>query len=157
MKEIREKYKELQLTGNIPQNPNFLYEYELPDDMGEDLAIMKFGDRGEYEKSNDYELCLNLHNQPTLICNYTPVVLYYKPKRTYTIDPVNINSPCFPLQVGIVQAILKVIYELEENNFKPKCIYMNEKIYTVAEKPLHICGYPVHLCLNQSDDFTIGV
>ena len=66
-------YRELGLTGNIPQNPKFLYEYDYPNDCVFAREIIPY-------VSNDlveFEIASNLSGQKVINTNQTPAILRY--------------------------------------------------------------------------------
>ena len=66
-------YRELSLTGNIPQNPKFLYEYDYPNDCVFAREIIPY-------VSNDlveFEIASNLSGQKVINTNQTPAILRY--------------------------------------------------------------------------------
>ena len=80
----KKKYVELILTGEIPPIPQYLYEYNLPEDFDEPIFII--GYRNEDEKIVDFDIYLDKNNKLVFACNQTPAVLCYKP---YLIGDVN--------------------------------------------------------------------
>ena len=75
--EYKIKYQELSLTGNIPQHPSFLYEYNLPDDF-EEIKEQVYGD--ETRNGEPYRLYLDNNNKLVLASNLIPLVIGYKPE-----------------------------------------------------------------------------
>lgn len=152
MKEkYNKKYKELNLTGNIPQNPHFLYEYELPIDFGKIISLLDFS---KEVKEITYDIYLNNQNTLVLSCNITPVVLAYKPKM-YCEEII--LTPNEILNKDLVTAILMEVGGLLQNNIIPKCIFLSVEAYTSMHKPDRIADYPVHIDGSQKEDFIIGV
>lgn len=66
-------YRELSLTGNIPQNPKFLYEYDYPNDCLFAREIIPYYDK----KIVEFEVAANINGQKVINTNITPVVLRY--------------------------------------------------------------------------------
>ncbi len=66
-------YKELTLTGNIPQNPKFLYEYDYPNDCVFSREIIPYADDNIVE----FEVAANSTGQKVINTNITPCVLRY--------------------------------------------------------------------------------
>lgn len=66
-------YRELSLTGYIPQNPNFLYEYDYPNDCLFAREIIPFADGGIVE----FEIASNKQGNKVINTNITPAVLRY--------------------------------------------------------------------------------
>ena len=76
--EYKKKYVELILTGEIPVNPYFMYEYKVPVDLDVPMHILGF--TKEDEIIVDFDLYLNKKNELVFACNQTPAILCYKPK-----------------------------------------------------------------------------
>ncbi len=66
-------YRELSLTGNIPQNPKFLYEYDYPNDCVFAREIISYIN----EEIVEFEVAANVSGQKVINTNITPVVLRY--------------------------------------------------------------------------------
>lgn len=66
-------YRELALTGNIPQNPKFLYEYDYPNDCVFAREIIPYSDAEIVE----FEIAANASGQKVINSNLTPAVLRY--------------------------------------------------------------------------------
>lgn len=66
-------YRELSLTGNIPQNPKFLYEYDYPNDCGFAREIVPYVDKEIVE----FEIASNVQGQKVINTNQTPAILRY--------------------------------------------------------------------------------
>ena len=71
-------YRELSLTGNIPQNPKFLYEFDYPNDCLFAREIVPFANNEIVE----FEVSANASGQKVINTNLTPAVLRY----TKTVD-----------------------------------------------------------------------
>ena len=67
-------YRELALTGNIPQNPKFLYEYDYPNDCLFAREIIPYADCDDIV---EFEVAANNSGQKVINTNQTPVVLRY--------------------------------------------------------------------------------
>lgn len=67
-------YRELALTGNIPQNPKFLYEYDYPNDCLFARELISYTDN---EDIIEFEIASNSSGQKVINTNQTPVVLRY--------------------------------------------------------------------------------
>ena len=67
-------YRELALTGNIPPNPHFLYEYDYPNDCLFAREIVTYNDD---EDIVEFEVSANSNGQKVINTNRTPVVLRY--------------------------------------------------------------------------------
>lgn len=73
----KKKYVELVLTGEIPPIPQYLYEYNLPEDFDEPIFIVGYS-KGE-ERIVDFDIYLDKKNKLVLACNQTPAIFCYKP------------------------------------------------------------------------------
>lgn len=71
-------YRELSLTGNIPQNPKFLYEYDYPNDCVFAREIIPYVNSEIVE----FEIAANEDGQKVINTNQTPAILRY----TKTVD-----------------------------------------------------------------------
>ena len=66
-------YRELSLTGNIPQNPKFLYEYDYPNDCVFAREIIPYVSSDLVE----FEIASNFTGQKVINTNQTPAILRY--------------------------------------------------------------------------------
>ena len=66
-------YRELSLTGNIPQNPKFLYEYDYPNDCVFAREIIPYVSSDLVE----FEIASNVTGQKVINTNQTPAILRY--------------------------------------------------------------------------------
>ena len=66
-------YRELSLTGNIPQNPKFLYEYDYPNDCLFAREIIPYVSSDLVE----FEVASNSTGQKVINTNQTPAILRY--------------------------------------------------------------------------------
>lgn len=66
-------YRELTLTGNIPMNPKFLYEYDYPNDCIFAHELISYMD----EDISEFEVAANSSGQKVINANITPAVLRY--------------------------------------------------------------------------------
>ena len=66
-------YRELTLTGNIPQNPKFLYEYDYPNDCLFAREIIPYVNNDIVE----FEIASNSIGNKVINSNITPAVLRY--------------------------------------------------------------------------------
>ncbi len=66
-------YRELSLTGEIPQNPKFLYEYDYPNDCLFAREIIPYADSDIVE----FEIASNRQGNKVINTNLTPAVLRY--------------------------------------------------------------------------------
>lgn len=91
-------YRNLALTGNIPVNPKFLYEYDYPNDC---VAVREIVLCDDYV-AQDYEVASNTSGQKIINANITPAVVRY----TRTIDNVALCPPDFILTLSWYLAYL---------------------------------------------------
>ena len=63
----------MSLTGDIPQNPRFLYEYDYPNDCLFAREILPFSDNNIVE----FEIAANNKGQKVINTNLTPAILRY--------------------------------------------------------------------------------
>ncbi len=66
-------YRELSLTGNIPQNPKFLYEFDYPNDCLFAREIVPYIN----DEIVEFEVAANSIGQKVINANTTPAVLRY--------------------------------------------------------------------------------
>ena len=66
-------YRELSLTGNIPKNPKFLYEYDYPNDCLFTREIISYSS----DEIIEFEVSANSTGQKVINTNVTPAVLRY--------------------------------------------------------------------------------
>ncbi len=66
-------YRELSFTGNIPNNPHFLYEYDYPNDCVFVREIVPYAD----EKIVEFEVAANNLGQKVINTNITPAIIRY--------------------------------------------------------------------------------
>ena len=66
-------YRELSLTGNIPSNPKFLYEYDYPNDCLFAREIISYCDKELIE----FEIAANASGQKIINTNVIPAILRY--------------------------------------------------------------------------------
>ncbi len=66
-------YRELSFTGNIPQNPKFLYEFDYPNDCLFAREIVPYVNNEVVE----FEVATNASGQKVINTNITPAVLRY--------------------------------------------------------------------------------
>ncbi len=66
-------YRELGLTGNIPQNPKFLYEYDYPNDCLFARELIGYSDNKQIE----FEVASNISGAKVINTNITPAILRY--------------------------------------------------------------------------------
>ncbi|MBQ9244879.1 hypothetical protein IJ182_01275 [bacterium] len=66
-------YRELALTGNIPQNPKFLYEFDYPNDCLFAREIIPYVS----DEIVEFEIATNSTGQKIINTNLTPAILRY--------------------------------------------------------------------------------
>lgn len=66
-------YRELTLTGNIPMNPKFLYEYDYPNDCVFTRELISYREDDEIE----FEVAANSSGQKVINTNTAPAILRY--------------------------------------------------------------------------------
>ena len=66
-------YRELTLTGNIPQNPKFLYEFDYPNDCLFAREILPYGNNNIIE----FEIAANSSGNKVINTNLIPAILRY--------------------------------------------------------------------------------
>ena len=69
-------YRELSLTGNIPQNPKFLYEYDYPNDCLFAREIIPYSENETVE----FEIAANASGNKVINVNQVPAILRYTKK-----------------------------------------------------------------------------
>lgn len=79
-------YRELSLTGNIPANPKYLYEYDYPNDCLFTRELISYTGNDALE----FEIAANIMGQKVINTNITPIILRY----TKLID----NEAFFPTE-----------------------------------------------------------
>lgn len=91
-------YRELSLTGNIPQNPKFLYEYDYPNDCLFAREIMPFLN----DEIVEFEIAANISGQKVININQTPAILRY----TKSVDNETFFSTEFVMALSWYLAFL---------------------------------------------------
>lgn len=112
--EFANSYIELFLTGDIPTNPKFLYEYNLPSDCICAREIISYTD----DKDISFEIVNNFINT-----NITPAVLRY----TKLIDNEMFYPTEFVIMLSWYLAFLTAIIITKNIKIQKECyeIYMN--------------------------------
>ena len=85
-------YRELSLTGNIPQNPKFLYEYDYPNDCVFAREIIPYVSSDLVE----FEIASNVAGQKVINTNQTPAILRY----TKSVDNETLFSTEFVMALS---------------------------------------------------------
>ena len=120
------KYTQLVLTGNIPLNPKYLYEYEYPIDCVKVRRIF-FNSK----KNEPFEIAINKSGQKVINANETPVIAQY------TTDS-NYQTECDGSFISLCAYCLAALsaYAITRNLlFTQECTEMYEQLlFTVGEK-----------------------
>ena len=85
-------YRELSLTGNIPQNPKFFYEYDYPNDCVFAREIIPYVSSDLVE----FEIASNVAGQKVINTNQTPAILRY----TKSVDNETLFSTEFVMALS---------------------------------------------------------
>ena len=85
-------YRELSLTGYIPQNPKFLYEYDYPNDCVFAREIVPYVSSDLVE----FEIASNVTGQKVINTNQTPAILRY----TKSVDNETLFSTEFVMALS---------------------------------------------------------
>ena len=75
--DFNKKYKELNMTGNIPTHPKYIYEYECPNDLEEIISLIAYDDDRD---TSDYITYINNQNERVIASNIVPLTICYRPK-----------------------------------------------------------------------------
>lgn len=120
------KYTQLVLTGNIPQNPKYLYEYEYPSDCVKVRKIFQDPDKNE-----PFEIALNKSDQKVIYTNETPIIAQYTTDSNYE---ENCDGSFISLCAYCLAAL--AAYSVTRNlMFTNECTEMYEQLlFTVEEK-----------------------
>lgn len=110
------RYVELSLTGNISTNPNFLYEYEYPNDCLFAREILRLDDNVDA----NFEITLNYQGKKVINTNITPAVLRYT---KFVNDESYFNS----------EFVLKVVKHLSDIAFQ-----ISEDIKNKNERAINV-------------------
>ena len=106
--------KELTLTGLLPVNPKFLYEYELPKDYIRAISLYSVNSC----ENIDFKICVNSADKLTICANATPVVLNY----TKRIENENEFSASFVSSLANCLAYLAAYAITRNINNVTECI-----------------------------------
>lgn len=110
------RYVELSLTGNISTNPNFLYEYEYPNDCLFAREVLRLDDNVDA----NFEITLNYQGKKVINTNITPAVLRYT---KFVNDESYFNS----------EFVLKVVKHLSDIAFQ-----ISEDIKNKNERAINV-------------------
>ena len=110
------RYVELSLTGNVSTNPNFLYEYEYPNDCLFAREILRLDDNVDA----NFEITLNYQGKKVINTNITPAVLRYT---KFVNDESYFNS----------EFVLKVVKHLSDIAFQ-----ISEDIKNKNERAINV-------------------
>lgn len=111
-------YRELALTGNIPANPKFLYEYDYPNDCIFARELISYID----DKIVEFEVAANKTGQKVINTNLTPAILRY----TRQVDNEILYSTEFAMALCWYLAFLAAPAITGNRNIQSDCL----RIYT---------------------------
>ncbi len=118
-------YRELSLTGNIPQNPKFLYEYDYPNDCLFAREIVSYINDDIVE----FEVASNINGQKVINTNITPVVLKY----TKNVDSEIFFSTEFVMALCWYLAFLAAPAITGNRNIQSDCLHVYTSILAKAK------------------------
>lgn len=107
-------YRELALTGNIPKNPKFLYEYDYPNDCLFAREIIPYVDNNDII---EFEIASNNIGQKVINTNQTPVVLRY----TKCVDNETFFSTEFVIALSWYLSFLCALALNKGCDYKQRC------------------------------------
>ncbi len=119
-------YRELALTGNIPQNPKFLYEYDYPNDCLFAREIIPYSDSADIV---EFEVAANNNGQKVINTNQTPVVLRY----TKCIDNETFFSTEFVMALCWYLAFLAAPSITGNRNIQNDCLTVYSRMIAKAK------------------------
>lgn len=118
-------YRELSLTGNIPQNPKFLYEYDYPNDCIFAREIIPYTDDDIVE----FEVAANSSGQKVINTNIIPAVLRY----TKAIDNETFFSTEFVMALCWYMAFLAAPAITGNRTIQSDCLSIYTSILAKAK------------------------
>lgn len=118
-------YRELALTGNIPQNPKFLYEYDYPNDCLFAREIIPYVNKDIVE----FEVASNVTGQKVINTNITPAVLRY----TKSIDNETFFSTEFVMALCWYLAFLAAPAITGNRSIQSDCLSVYTSILAKAK------------------------
>ncbi len=130
-------YRELTLTGNIPQNPKFLYEYDYPNDCMFAREIIPFRDNDIVE----FEIASNQSGNKVINTNLTPAVLRY----TRLIDNETFYSPEFTMALCWYLAFLSAPSITGSRSIQSDCLNIYASMLAKAKTLNASEGYIKHI------------
>lgn len=118
-------YRELALTGNIPLNPKFLYEYDYPNDCVFAREIIPYTDKEIVE----FEVSANESGQKVICTNLTPAILRY----TRLIDNESFYTTEFAMALCWYLAFLAAPAITGNRNIQNDCMNIYTSILAKAK------------------------
>ncbi|MCD7740107.1 MAG: hypothetical protein LUH11_02015 [Candidatus Gastranaerophilales bacterium] len=118
-------YRELSLTGNIPLNPKFLYEFDYPNDCLFAREIISYSDRDIVE----FEVAANSTGQKVINTNLTPAVLRY----TKSVDNETFFGVEFVMALSWYLAFLAAPAITGNRNIQSDCLSVYTSILAKAK------------------------
>ena len=118
-------YRELSLTGNIPKNPKYLYEYDYPNDCVFTREIISYTNDDIIE----FEVAANSTGQKVINTNVTPAVLRY----TKLIDNETFFSTEFTMALCWYLAFLAAPAITGNRNIQSDCLNVYTNILAKAK------------------------
>ena len=118
-------YRELSLTGNIPMNPKFLYEYDYPNDCVFTREIISYNTDDNIE----FEVAANSTGQKVINTNVTPAVLRY----TKLIDNETFFSTEFTMALCWYLAFLSAPAITGNRSIQSDCLNVYTSILAKAK------------------------
>lgn len=119
-------YRELALTGNIPQNPKFLYEFDYPNDCLFAREIIPYVSNEIVE----FEIASNNSGQKVINTNLTPAVLRY----TKSVDNETFFSSEFVMALGWYLAFLAAPSITGNRTIQNDCLAIYTNMLAKAKK-----------------------
>ncbi len=126
-------YRELSLTGNIPMNPKFLYEYDYPNDCVFAREIIPFVNSEIVE----FEISANSDGQKVINTNLTPSILRY----TKSVDNETFFSTEFVMALCWYLAFLSAPAITGNRSIQSDCLSIYTNILAKAKSVNASEGY----------------
>lgn len=118
-------YRELALTGNIPMNPKYLYEYDYPNDCIFTREIISYVS----DEPVEFEVASNSTGQKIINTNITPAVLRY----TKLIDNESLFSSEFAMALCWYLAFLAAPAITGNRSIQSDCLNIYKNILAKAK------------------------
>ena len=118
-------YRELSLTGNIPMNPKFLYEYDYPNDCVFTREIISYSD----DNLTEFEVSANIAGQKVINTNITPAILRY----TKLVDNETFFTSEFAMALCWYLAFLAAPAITGNRNIQSDCLNVYTSILAKAK------------------------